>query len=171
MAVECSSKLLSRHRHLCRGRRRFTTPETGWVLFGPRRVFGYCRKGFFSALPGAQQLLGHAWTESEASPPPCPGSYLYPFSPAHGFFFYIATYPGQQKLSTQWTGLSVGPSAARIETYRDIPRARDVEIKALLTQRRVLKGRLVYPLPHRGLKECTAAMGFNWALGGASNGP
>ena len=42
-----------------------------------------------------------------------------------------------------------GPSAARIE----IPRARHVEIKALLTQRRVLKGRLVYPLPPKGLKE------------------
>ena len=45
----------------------------------PVVFIGYCRKGFFSALdrPGAQQLLEHAWTESEASPPPCPGSYLY----------------------------------------------------------------------------------------------
>ena len=39
--------------------------------------------------------------------------------------------------------------AARIE----IPRARYFEIKAFLTQRRVLKGRLVYPLPPRGLEE------------------
>ena len=45
-----------------------------------------------------------------------------------------------------------GPWAARIE----IPRARDVEIKAFLSQRRVLKGPLVYPLPPRGLKLCTS---------------
>ena len=41
-----------------------------------------------------------------------------------------------------------GPSAAGID-----PRARRVEIKAFLIQRRVLKGRLVYSLPLRGLKE------------------
>ena len=50
---------------------------------------------------------------------------------------------------------------------------RDVEIKALLTQRRVLKDRLRYPLPPRGLKECPplATMGFNWALRGVLNDP
>ena len=64
-----------------------------------------------------------------------------------------------------------GSSAARIE----IPRARNVEIKAFLTQRRVLKGRVVYPLPPRCLELKNApapvAMGLCWALWGASTDP
>ena len=48
----------------------------------------------------------------------------------------------------------------------ELPQTRDVEIKARLAQRRVLKGHLVYPLPPRGLEERppAATMGFNWAL-------
>ena len=55
----------------------------------------------------------------------------------------------------------------------EISWGRDVEIKAPLTQRRALKGRLVYPLSIRGLKECpsSATMGFNCALWVASGGP
>ena len=76
----------------------------GCFFWVPAVFFGYCRKGFtLSCRPGAHKLLEHAWTESEASPPPCPGSYLYlhppmwtrsrkAFSPVHGFFFYLATY-------------------------------------------------------------------------------
>ena len=114
--------------------------------FVPRR-FSWGSVGKVFSLPciaGAQ----HAWTEPEASPPMWTGSKTRHVSMTKKGF------PSADRAFS-------GPSAARIE----IPRARDVEAKALLTH-------LVYPLPHRGLKERPLPQwGFMGPCGGASSGP
>ena len=142
--------------------------EAGCCLLGPVGVFGTVAKAL--SLLGAQQLLEHAWTKSAESPTCCPGAYLYLHQrrqclkklPHTGF---ADTLPRihDQKTSPSADSAFSGPSAARIEN----PRARDVEIKAFLNQRRVSKGRLVYPLPPRGLKERPPPGGKGVELGPA----
>ena len=82
-----------------------------------------------------------------------------PSLPRTGFPSTSPRIHDQNKSSSQRTGLSVVALQPGPRFF--------VEMKALLTQRRVLKGRLVYPLPPGGPKECPplATMVFIWANG------
>ena len=117
---------------------RFAQSRLGrFFCWSPYGFLGYCRKGFFSGpgRPGAQQLLKHACTRLRSKPT------------SRVLLVSLPTRTRSNRKPSLHTGFSTsprihsvdrgfsGPSAARIE----IPRARDVEIKALPTQRRVLK--------------------------------
>ena len=146
-------------------------------VVGPRSFLWGVGKGFFSALdtPGAQDsTASRACMDSpKQALRPVQGhicisrrgqSQKKPYLPRTGFSSTSPRIHQQNQPSPQWTGLSVA-SAARIE----IPRARDVEIQTLLTQRSVLKGRLVHPFPPRGLQECHDEISLRPAR--ASSGP
>ena len=129
-------------------------------FFGPRRLFlGLFTVGKDFSLPWVGPALNsfsstHGQSPKQAVRPVQGLICLHQrgqglkkgFSPARGLFFYLATYHDQKAFLSADRAFS-GPFAARIS----VPRARDVETKALLIQRRVLKGRLVLPLPQRGL--------------------